>query len=141
TRDKEWDVFISHAFEERQKPGRNRRQTEHSLIPVRRKIGERFVGPQFLLESARTEEIDSRGEPFLFQFLEPPGEKTALRFPPIFFLTIFDLARHKQGERLLIRSPGFRNPPQSAAQVGKEQPVRSKKLGTFPTVYETRLSV
>jgi cytochrome P450 len=35
---------------------------------------------------------------FLFQFLEPPGEKTALRFLP------------RQGERGLIRSTGLRNP-------------------------------
>jgi len=45
------------------------------------------------------EKIDSRGELFLFQFLEPPREKTALRFLP------------RQGERLLIRSTGLRNPP------------------------------
>src|SRR5271154_3165721 len=36
---------------------------------------------------------------FLSQFLEPPREKTALRF----------LSR--QGERLLIRNTGLRNPP------------------------------
>ena len=42
-------------------------------------------------------------EPFLFQFLNPPGEKAALRFLPL-------VARHKQGERLLIRSTGLRNP-------------------------------
>jgi REP element-mobilizing transposase RayT len=39
----------------------------------------------------------------LFQFLEPTDEKTAIRFLPI-------VARHKQGERLLIRSTGLRNP-------------------------------
>jgi len=48
--------------------------------------------------SLRTEKIDSRRDYFLFQFLdlfqflEPPGEKTALRFLP------------RQGKRLLIRS-------------------------------------
>src|SRR5258708_773390 len=38
-------------------------------------------------------------ELILFQFLQPPGEKTAFRF----FL--------RQGERLLVRSTGLRNPP------------------------------
>ena len=35
----------------------------------------------------------------------------------------------RQGERLLIRSTGLRNPPQSAAQIGTE------KLGNVPSVH------
>jgi hypothetical protein len=46
-----------------------------------------------------TENIDSRGELFLFQFLEPPRKKSTLWFLP------------SQGERLLIRRTGLRNPP------------------------------
>jgi hypothetical protein len=41
---------------------------------------------------------------FLFQFLKPPGEKTAHGFLPIF-------AGHNQGERLLVRSTSLGNPP------------------------------
>ena len=51
------------------------------------------------MRRARTEKIDSKLELFLFQFLESLRKETALRFLP------------HQGERLLIRSTGLRNPP------------------------------
>src|SRR5581483_8183981 len=80
---------------------------ETSLIPGPRSPGSFGNVSRY---SGRAKKIDRSGNHFLFQFLDPSREKTALRFVTIF-------ASQNQGERLLVRSAGLRNPAQSAAQV------------------------